>query len=83
MLQLRSYVHLNNAKLETRGILALFLGSCCRVHSGATALGLFKRLGKFTVVMRTGHASSISWRGVREPQSLSLCDHRVYGSILG
>ena len=57
MLPLRSYVHLNNAKLETCGILALFLGSWCRMHFGTTAFGLFKRLGKFSVVMRTGHAA--------------------------
>ena len=75
--------------LEQCGIIALFFfrGSWCRMHFGTTALGLFKRLGKFSVVMRTGHAGSECCQGmrylrrvVRVPQLFSQCDRRVYGS---
>ena len=38
MIPLRLYVHLNNAKLETCSILALFLGSCCCVDMQVNAV---------------------------------------------
>ena len=59
MLPLRSNVHLNNAKLETCGILELFLGSWCRMHFGTTALGFSKHLGKFSVVVWNGFAAKL------------------------
>ena len=89
MLPLRPYAHLNDAKLPFSGIFALFFWQLVSCALCTTALGLFKRLGKFSVVMRTGHATHCMQQGTAVPSARRACasivfprDRRVYGSIL-
>ena len=81
MLPLRSNVHLNNAMLETCGILALFLGSWCRMHYGTTALGFFKRLGKFSVVIWNGFAAKLQPLGFPNPSTVLMKGWTTLGPL--